>query len=120
MAAYTWPATLPQTPLPGFSASRSVNILSTEMDMGPAKRRRRSAGIEQMSVSFYMTTAQIATLNNFINNTIKGTARFDFAHPITGVVVEVRIVPQQNSELYSISYYTPTLWAVSMALEVVP
>ncbi len=120
MAAYTWPGSLPQSPLLGFRTARGVNILSTAMDTGPAKRRRRSAGVEQMSVAFYMTTTQVATLDNFIKNTIKGTARFDFGHPVTGLTVEVRIVPQQDGQLYGVAYYSPTLWAIDMMFEVVP
>lgn len=90
------------------------------MDSGPAKRRRRSAGIEQMTCGFVMTTAQVATLENFITNTIKGTARFDFAHPITAVTVEVRVVPQGDGQLYSAAYLGPSTYAVSMTLEVLP
>lgn len=120
MALYSWPATLPQNVRRDFQLSRAVNVLSTPMDTGPAKRRRRSAGIEQMKVGFYMTTDQIATLEAFINSSLKGTARFDFAHPVTGVTVEVRIVPQQDGQMYTVGYYTPTLWTVDMALEVVP
>lgn len=120
MSAYTWPATLPQNVRRDFQSSRAVNVLSTQMDMGPPKRRRRGAGVEQLKVGFYMTTAQIATLENFIQNTLKATARFDFAHPVTGLTVEVRIVPQSDGQMYSIGYYTPTLWTVDMALEVVP
>jgi hypothetical protein len=120
MAAYTWPGSLPQNVRRDFQLSRPVNIISTSMDMGPAKRRRRAAGIEQMKVGFYMTAAQIATLDTFVKSTLKGTARFDFAHPVTGLTVEVRIVPQQDGSMYTVAYYTPTLWTVDMAFEVLP
>lgn len=89
------------------------------MDVGPAKRRKRGFSVERMDVSFIMTTAQVATLDGFIKNTIKGTARFDFAHPITGLTVEVRIVPN-NDQMYSTTGIAPNYWSVALALEVVP
>jgi hypothetical protein len=120
MAAYTWPVSLPQNVRQDFQTARALNILSTPMDLGSPKRRRRGLGVEQLKVGFYMTTAQIATLETFVQSTIKGTARFDFAHPVTGATVEVRIVPQSDGQLYTVSYHSPTLWLVDMMLEVVP
>lgn len=120
MAAYTWPASLPQNVRQDVQITRATNVLSTTMDLGPAKRRRRGAGVEQLKVGFYMSTAQIATLETFVQSTIKATARFDFPHPVTGVTVEVRIVPQSDGQMYAVVYYSPTLWSVDVALEVVP
>lgn len=120
MAAYTWPVSLPQNVRQDFQTVRATNILSTTMDIGPAKRRRRGAGIEQLKVGFYMTTAQVATLETFVQSTIKGTARFDFPHPVTASTVEVRIVPQSDGQMYTVAYYSPTLWVVDMGLEVIP
>lgn len=120
MAVYTWPTTLPQTPRLDFSATRSMNIVSTPMDAGPPKRRLRGKMPEMLNVGFYMTTTQLATLETFVQSTIKGTARFDFKHPITSATVAVRIVPQSEGQLYAISWYSPTLWSVSLTLEVLP
>lgn len=120
MAAYTWPVSLPQNVRQDFQTARAMNILSTPMDMGVSKRRRRGVGIEQLRVGFYMTAAQISTLDTFVQVTLKGTARFDFTHPVTNLLVEVRIVPQSDGQLYSIGYYTPSLWTVDMILEIIP
>lgn len=90
------------------------------MDMGPAKRRRRGGAVESFSVGFYMNATQIASLENFIQNTIKGTARFDFPHPVTNVATEVRIVPQSSGQLYTIGFFAPNQWTVDLTLEVVP
>lgn len=120
MAAYTWPGGLPQNIRRDFQVSRGLNILSTTMDTGPAKRRRRGAAVETIKVGYYMTASEIAILENFIQNTIKGVARFDYNHPVTGTSIEVRFVPQSDGQLYTVSFSTPTQWAVDMTLEVVP
>ena len=121
MAAYTWPATLPtEVDSASYSENYGVLILSTPMDAGVAKRRRRGNKPRVLNVSFIMTNTQITTLETFINDTIKGTARFDFPNPRTGVVAEFRIVPNGDGELFSISYFTPTLYRVSLSLEKMP
>lgn len=118
--SYVWPPALPQSPQDSFSGSKAVNVLRTPMDAGPAKMRRRSAGVETMSCTFYMTNAQIALLDEFIEETIMATARFAFKHPRTQAIVEARIVPQSNGEMYSYSYITNDWWSVGIAMEILP
>lgn len=120
MAAFTWPVSLPQAPQRGFSESVGVNILRTPTDQGPAKMRSRSLRPSTMGVSFLMTTAQVATLQSFCFNTIQGTARFDFRHPRTQQVVEVRIVPAQDGELFRSTYAAPGYWTVTLNFEILP
>jgi hypothetical protein len=121
MAAYTWPPTLPTlSNSSGFSETYGVLILSTPMDAGPAKRRRRGVKPRTLSVSFVMTDSQIATLETFINDTIKGTARFDFPHPRTQVAIEVRIVPNGDGELFNAVYLNHDAYSVSLNLEQMP
>lgn len=118
--SYVWPSTLPQNPQKGFSETGGVLILRTPMDAGPAKMRRRGAKPQTLAVSFVMTTDQVAILDNFIKDTIRGTARFGFKHPRTETMVEVRIVPQSEGALYTNNYAAPGYWSVSMQLEVLP
>ena len=121
MAAFTWPPSLPQRPqMDSFSEDEGVIMVRTPMDQGPAKLRRRSARPSQMQVSFYMTPAQKTTLDNFILNTLRGTARFDFTHPLTNLVREVRIVPQSDGQLYRASLITFNWYNISMMFEVLP
>ena len=120
MAAYTWPAGLPQNVRRDYSEQSGVLILSTPMDAGPAKMRNRGTKPTTLAVGFYMSDAQILTLETFIKSTIKGTARFDFPHPRTGATVEVRIVPDQDGVLYSASFNAPGEYTVDMTLEVMP
>lgn len=118
--AYVWPSTLPQTPQKGFSETGGVLILRTPMDAGPAKMRRRGPKPRTLNLSFLMTTEQVSILENFINNTIRGTARFGFTNPRTYAIEEVRIVPQSEGALYTSTYTAPGYWTVTMQFEVLP
>lgn len=90
------------------------------MDAGPAKLRRRGKRPERLSVSFYMTDAQVSDMETFVQDTIRGTARFGFTHPRKETQVEVRIVPNDGGELYTLSPASPAYWLVSLNLEVLP
>lgn len=119
-ASYTWPVTLPQTPLAEYTENNGVLIVQTPMDAGPAKRRRRGVMPTTFSCGFHMTATQVGTLETFVKTTISGTARFNFTHPRTGSSVEVRIVPTDNGQLYTATYIKPSTYLVSLSLEVLP
>jgi hypothetical protein len=118
--SYVWPVSLPQSPQKGFVETGGVLILRTPMDSGPAKQRRRGQRPQGLQVTFIMTTAQTQTLETFVRNTIQGTARFGFTHPRLNTIVETRIVPQADSQLYSLTYLAPGYWTVSLQLEILP
>lgn len=120
MASYVWPSSLPQTPLASYSEISGAIILRTQPDAGPAKMRRRGQRPDTLSVQFDMSSAQVETLRTFAMETLRGTARFDFTHPRTLQTVEVRIVPQDNGALFTLSYLLPDYWQVSLQLEVLP
>jgi hypothetical protein len=120
MASYVWPPGLPQDTGIDYQENTGLLILRSPMDAGPAKMRKRGNRPDNITVSFYMTPAQLDTLATFVNDTIKGTARFDFPHPRTNATVEVRFVPSSDGQLYSISYLSPSLYLVQMSLEVLP
>lgn len=116
----TWPGGLPQNVRREYSEESGVLILQSPMDAGPAKMRRRGAKPTMLNVGFFMTTAQVATLETFVTSTLRGTKRFTFPHPRTGLSVEVRIVPGQDGQLYQVGYSTPGEFTVEMKLEVLP
>lgn len=117
---YVWPTSLPQRPLSDYSETTGVMIMRTQPDLGPSKQRRRAQRLDTLKVQFNMSTTQIEILREFVQDTIKGTIRFGFAHPRTLEVVEVRIVPQSGGSMYSTSYLLPDYWQVSLELEVLP
>ena len=120
--SYLWPPGLPQVPQKGYTETGGANILSTSMDAGPAKRRYRGKKAQVLNVSFLMTTAELETLETFVlgPSAIRGVTRFGFPHPRTGSIVEVRIMPEGEGNLYNTSYTAPGYFTVTLALEVLP
>ena len=120
-ASYTWPATLPQVPLfAQMSDDFGVNVITTQMDSGIAKMRRRGRRSSKMTMTFQMTTTQVGYLRTFVESTINGISRFYWEHPRTGSTMEVRLFPGGNGELYNINQVGPDLWHVSLTMEEVP
>ena len=120
MVTYSWPPSLPQYPEKGFSESGGVLTLRTPMDAGPAKMRRRGKAPTNLNLTYFMTTAQVETLEDFVNNSIRGVRRFNLMHPRKqGTLVDVRIVPQGDT-LYTINYAAPGHWRVQLTLEILP
>lgn len=117
---YVWPASLPQMPLDSYSENIGVLITRSPMDAGPAKMRRVGKRPDQLSVQYNMSTTQVETLRAFVQDSLRGTTRFGYTHPRTGSVVEVRIVPQSDGQMFSTSYILPNYWQISLQLEVLP
>lgn len=126
MTVLLWPSTLPQAPQKGFSESVGVNVIRSSTDKGPAKQRRRGTRPSTMSVTFIVTTAQAAILENFLNNDLEGVRRFLFPHPRLSVLAtqntwkEVRIVPQGDGEFFKLQYIAPGYWSTDLNLEILP
>ena len=120
--SYIWPPGLPQVPQKGYTETGGANILSTNMDSGPAKRRYRGKRVQMLNVSFLMTTQELAALETFVlgPSAIRGVTRFGFPHPRTGSIVEVRIMPEGEGNLYNTSYTAPGYFTVTLTLEVLP
>lgn len=120
MAAFIWPLDLPQRVNTDFSETGNTNIVRSPMDAGPAKMRRRSEGVKTLKVSFDMSTANCASFETFVYDTLNSTARFDFVHPRTEETVEVRIVPSSDGQLFTSNYIIEGRWRVSFTLEIMP
>ncbi len=120
MTVPIWPPGLPQRVERGFTESIGINVIRTPNDAGPAKIRRRSTRPSSMSVTMLMTTDQVDILEDFINITLLGTARFEYTHPRTEDTVEVRIVPGQDGTMFNCTYRAPEYWMVSMQWEILP
>jgi hypothetical protein len=120
MAAYTFPATLPQFVTTNYAENSGVITVITPMDMGSPKMRRRGVRSTTFDVAFIMDNDQIQTLDDFIKNTIKGTARFDFPHPRTRANIEVRIIPNSDGAYYNVGYLGVEHYNITMKLEQMP
>jgi hypothetical protein len=92
----TWPSTLPPVPqVRGYEEQSPNNLIRTDMDVGPAKARRRTtAAVRKHKMLFQMSQAQIELFDEFLSAILgDGALSFDYAHPRTGVTVKFRIIP---------------------------
>lgn len=115
-----WPTSLPQMPLDNYSETLGVLVIRTQPDIGPAKMRRRGQRPDTLNVSYNMSTAQVEILRAFVQDTLSGTMRFGYTHPRTGTVVEARIIPQGDGQMFSVAYLLPNYWQVSLQMEILP
>lgn len=120
MAIPAWPTSLPQAPQKGYTETGGVLVVRTSQDKGPAKMRRLGAKPQTLSLSFLLTDTQVTTLETFVKDTIKGTARFSFKHPRTNSTVETRIVPQGEGDYYTLAYQAPGYYMAQLQFEVLP
>ena len=79
--AYTWLGTLPQMPDTNYSETGGINIIRSPMDAGPAKQRKRGNKPQVLQLTYTMSNSQVIIFEDFVKNTLKGTARFGITHP---------------------------------------
>ncbi len=114
----SWPNTLPVSPLlDGFRETVPNAVVRTDMEQGPAKiRRRTTAAVRALSVSYLMSKAQVETLETFYLTTLmSGSLPFDFTHPRNSVSVSCRFVQPPAYGSANGNYFK-----VMLALEVLP
>ena len=117
-----WPVELPIYVLVrGYSEAIADNTHRSGVDAGPAKVRPKGGLIPfPMTVSMECSSEQGGILENFIQSTlIKGTLRFEWTHPRSLEIVEVRFLPS-SGKMASIVPVGPVSWEVSFSLEVLP
>jgi hypothetical protein len=119
MSNPVWPPSLPQSPLlDGYKEKPPKLFARAEMDAGvPKMRRRFTNAVRPVEVTFYMTQAQVETLDAFYLSTIQGGAvAFDWRHPRTGITKAWRFVAEPEYEPAS----GVEKWRVTCQLEVKP
>ena len=112
-----WPSGLPQRPLAeGFTESAVPSVVRTDMDVGPAKMRRRyTAEVRVYSMGLLLTTAQVATLETFYVTTLGCVEPFDWIDHRTNAAASYRFrSPPSYSEA------GPGYWRATLDLEVLP
>lgn len=118
MADATWPTTLPIRPSArSFNEQEEPNIARTNMDVGPPKvRRRATAAINRLELTYIMDSQQVEIMKDFIHFTLNdGAEFFDFFHPRTEVFIEVRLIEPPR-----ITYAGFDRYNVSIILEELP
>lgn len=91
----SWPTTLPQELIEdGFEETMQSLIISTDMEVGPPKTRKRlTASFTPIKGSIIVTKDQRAIFLTFFHSTIAGGAiKFTWKHPITGSTVKMKII----------------------------
>jgi hypothetical protein len=77
-----WPDTLPQTPFfadAGPEYTPMDNTISTSVTVGPVKRRRRFTAVpETLKIQLWLTSDQLATLKDFVQNQLQDVLPFDW------------------------------------------
>lgn len=112
-----WPSNIPDDfERDGYQETLANSMLTTNMDAGPPKRRRRfSADVKKMQGNIVMTDAEVALLETFYYTTIKQVNPFTFTHPRTGVTISVVF-----TEPPSLVSFAPNYWRVGIKFEVQP
>jgi len=96
MAGIVWPTSLPafeEPLLSSYNEKPGTATVRTEMEVGPAKiRKRTTAEVDKFEVAYIMTGSQVATFDGFYDSTTaQGALRFDATHPRTLNTKEFRI-----------------------------
>jgi hypothetical protein len=95
--AQPWPSGLQQFfSEENFSLLLDDGTIRSDMDIGPQKvRRRYTKGVDRMTGSIWLTSAQYSIFYTFYDVTLAGgTIPFILDHPITGVPTEFRFLNQ--------------------------
>ena len=113
-----FPASLAQClEINSYSYQDAPNVLRTEMDVGPAKvRRRYTVAIANVTGSMSFSQAQVQTFKQFYDFTLSsGTKPFTFTDPVTQTDKTYRFV-----EAPAYTPITDKYWNVSLVLEILP
>ncbi len=87
MSYTSWPAGLPQRPLPGMSRSPQRNKVSFQPEIGPSiDRRRGSSSVHIIQMAFDLTSFDMVTEfeNWFHNDLLDGIEPFLWEDPVDG------------------------------------
>lgn len=108
----TWPTSIPIT-RENFREAPPDRVIRSDMDVGPAKVRRRSTvAVRPVSISLFLTDEQLDTFDEFYleNDAIS----FTFIHPRTGATESARFTSVPDYVL------DETMYRVTVNLEILP
>lgn len=118
MANPVWPVSLPDAPLAeGYQENPVNNNITTQMETGPAKKRRRyTEPIFNFICGLVLTSDEVDILETFYFTTLEGgTLEFDWKHPRTRIAATLRFKTP-----YTVSAIDPNNFSVNMSLERLP
>lgn len=115
-----WPLPNKRPLLAGYAEQGPAgNLVRTQMDVGPAKvRRRGSVGVREIAVGFVLTPNNVATFVDWFQNDIgSGAEAFDFVDVRTEATLLCRF---KGEPAYSLSPISTDLWSMEATLEILP
>ncbi len=111
-----WPLDLPQSVSVNYSETSLPNSISSTIDAGPAKIRKRFENqIRRFSVTQYHTIEQKQIFQEFHQE--NEANRFDWRDPTDNSAAECRFVPSVAPQYQRIS---PTHYLISFSFEILP
>lgn len=119
MANATWPTNLPLPLDEGLSYAPLVdNVITTQMETGAPKRRRRFTAMpETCNCTLILTAAQITTLQGFIATTLQDVLPFDWKDFRNGTPATYVF---QKRPTYTLAAPGANLWKASLELMRMP
>jgi len=113
----SWPVDLPAPLINTIVETPPENTIRTQMEVGPAKvRRRTTANVRPLRFSITCTPTQAAALDTFYTATTSGGAdEFDYSHPRTGDSVSARF-----TQAPTYSDVNGQAYRIDIALEIMP
>lgn len=124
MADALWPAELTQALILRETEESAPDlVIRTQMDVGPAKvRRRASVAVRHLRGGMRLTAAQLAIFDAWFVETLYGGAlSFEFTNPRTGQTRDYRFVERPIYRALGPRNANKTeIWSVSFVLEELP
>lgn len=112
-----WPLSLPQQVLASdYTEAADANTIRSDVDVGPAKvRRRYTAEVKVLQIGLVLTAAQVVTLDTFYDATLGAVDAFDWVHPRTLAAASLRFRSRPEYRAIGASYFR-----AAFALEILP
>lgn len=128
MPTRTWPPTLPQIIMQdSYSEIVGSQLSRSQPTTGPALVRRKAGKYPDMisATITFRDRKQYLQFRDWVNDVENGLAGgiyvFSIKHPDGDGYINVRLVPQSDTELYSVRPWDPgRVWEVTLQLEVMP
>lgn len=119
----TWPDTLPQTPYSPDNQTPEYtptdNTIRTTVTVGPAKLRRRFTAVpETVKLVLYVTSDQLATLKDFVQEQLQDVLPFEWTDFRDGSQGTYRFAKGWAS--VSQKYDSGDMWCLNLELELLP
>lgn len=116
-----WPSTLPQPLAPGYGINPVDPALRTDMDVGAARVRRRTAARnDRVSVNWLFTDAQLTIFRAWFDDAATGAAGGAAWFTVSLAIGTGGVVPvaARFVGVYRVSHHGALIWSVTAELEV--